>query len=91
MDIREEIKILLQSIIREKGLVDTGGLVNSIEVITQVDGDFNFSFLFEGNEYYKYLDEEYQLTNTLINHPTFNEIVDKWLDERLEDILKRII
>ena len=73
--ISQDIEETLKDIIQKEGLVDTGRLLNSVEVEIN-----NNNIQIYTEDYYKYLDEPYQLTKQLENSQAFDVAI-----KRLED------
>lgn len=94
-DIREELNydltVSLKSIIEQKGLVKSGWMFDITEVKVSVNktiGTFRVSI--QTSDYYKYLDENYNLTQSFINSrayknalKVFKELSNSQYDEYL--------
>lgn len=64
----------LKKIIKEKGLYNTGALYNSVSVELEISNDTVTVNVFV-NDYFKFLDENYVLTETFTSTPEFTEEV----------------
>lgn len=73
--ISKDIEDTLKTIIQNEGLVDTGRLLNSVEV--DIKGN---DIEIYTEDYYKYLDAPYRLTDQLENSQAFDVAI-----KRLED------
>jgi molecular chaperone DnaK (HSP70) len=79
--ISKDIEDTLKDIIQKEGLIDTGRLYNSVSVTikgNEID--------VETEDYYKYLDEDYQLTKQLENSTAFDNAI-----KRLEEGISKQI
>lgn len=72
---------LIQNELRSKGLVDSGKLVKSIST-KLITTNGNYSFKISGEDYFKYLDDEYNVTEDAMKSNDFNKII-----EMLEDAI----
>ena len=79
--ISRDIEDTLKDIIQKEGLIDTGRLYNSVSV-TIKDNELEI----ETEDYYKYLDEKYQLTKQLENSSAFDNAI-----KRLEEGISKQI
>lgn len=52
---------LIQDTIKEKGLVKTGRLLNSISTVASIKSDGNFSLQVSGEDYFDDLDNRYNI------------------------------
>lgn len=75
-DLETTIVNLIKKDISSKGLVDTGTLLNSITASVKIDNG-NIKISVDGEDYFKYLDEEYNITNDIINSSGFSEVESK--------------
>ena len=92
-DIESTVVRLIKDDIKSKGLVDTGTLLNSITASVKIDNG-NIKISIDGEDYFKYLDDEYNITNDVINSSNFSEVESKMEDAYLlfieEGINKKI-
>ena len=82
----DKLTSIIQSLIKEKGLVDTGTLLNSISTKIVYNND-EISFEISGEDYFIYLDGEYSITADAMKSPAFNkvlEIIEEGLAEAIE-------
>ena len=82
----------LKSIIKEKGLYDTGFMHNTSEMKVTVNktvGVFRISIL--SANYYKYLDSKYQLTETLLKSNAYKAAQQKFEDFITDNIYDEIL
>ena len=70
---KELLEGLIKKDISAKGLVDTGTLLNSIEVTIKGD-ERGFSFEVKAEDYYESLDEEFNITADVVKSSEFNEV-----------------
>jgi len=88
-NIQSELKALsdaltgvIKDVIKDKGLVDTGKLYNSIRVIPSYSNG-NLSLDIEAEDYFEFVDNKYNIMETALKNP-------KW-DRTLEDSILQII
>ena len=82
----------LKSIIKEKGLYDTGfmfDISNSKVTVNKTVGVFRISI--ESPTYFKYLDEKYQLTQTLLKSNSYKTALQKFEDFVTDNIYDEIL
>jgi hypothetical protein len=87
--IAKELTVELKSIIKRKGLYEKGKLFNSVEArVTFAPDGAKISIIAE--DYYKYLDDKYQLTKTLFSSEVFKNIessitsaFERWVESEL--------
>ena len=60
--ITDELKLRIKTL----GLISSGNLYNSIKCVVILDKN-NFEITIESPEYYTYLDEQYNITNFVLN------------------------
>lgn len=77
------LKKAIQNELKAEGLVKTGKLLDSIEVT--FDGS---SFLVTAEDYYKYLDEKYNITEDAMEKSGFYSYFEKYLAEQIEKNIK---
>ncbi len=76
--IEKQIEELIKNRITKLKLIDTGALLASINV-TLVNGKINI----EAKEYFKYLDERYDILNYVTSSSEFNDIISKIIEENI--------
>jgi hypothetical protein len=80
----EELKLVLQSILRSKGLIDSGALFNSIQVsITQ---DFQVNVISE--DYLVFLEEDKGVIDEFVNSPQTLNILERAYEEYITEKIK---
>lgn len=84
-EIEELILEALREVIIEKGLVDTGKLLNSISVEIN---NYNIDIIAE--DYFKFLDEKHNITNDLLNSSKYQTAVDMLVEHLIKEQLKEI-
>ena len=72
--IETEITKLIQSEIKNKGLVKTGRLLNSISTTVMMKSDGSLSIKVSGEDYYDELDDRYNITNDAFNWNSISRI-----------------
>jgi hypothetical protein len=77
----QEIEKEIKNRIQQLGLVKTGSLLNSISVTQNNDGGYNIN----ANDYFVYLDEEYDITNYVFS---LQSVLDAIADDVEEQFLK---
>ena len=77
--IAKKIEELLKKRIVDEGLVDSGSLLNSIEV-TYEGG----RFLVYAEDYFKYLDEEYNLSSSILDSEIITKMISDAITEEIE-------
>lgn len=83
------MEILIKKDIRSKGLIDTGTLINSIEVKTTVTKD-SFSYAIFAEDYFKYVDEENNITEDVQNSAEFKKLESDMEDAFIKELERRI-
>lgn len=73
-----ELTEVMRSIIQNKGLIDTGALLNSIEVVIQQD----FSVEIIGEDYLSYLDKDNEIFDEF--QILSKEILERAFKEKIE-------
>jgi len=76
--IETEIENLIKAKIKEKGLVSTGKMLNSIKVKAS-----NGGFKVVGVDYFEYVNNEYHITDEVFNS---KEFIDLLMNEATEQI-----
>lgn len=77
------IREALREVIVENELVDTGTLLNSIEVTISDNGGISI----EGEDYFQYLEEEYNLLQQLEDKPKYITAVDLIIEHLIKEQL----
>lgn len=78
--IAKKIQDMLKQKIKEEGLVKTGTLLNSIKVYSNGDGTFKI----EGEDYFKYLDDEYNISSSVFNSSELASYMENVMAEGIE-------
>lgn len=81
--IAKKIEDILKDRIKAEGLIDSGALLRSIKVTYNDSGQF----FIEAEDYFKYLDEKYNLSAPILDS---NEISNIIADAIIEEIEKNI-
>lgn len=79
--IAQKIQELIKAKLVEKGLVDTGKLLNSIFVKPSTTND-GFDIIAE--DYYTYLDEEYNISKEVFESAELSEFMTNYLAKEIE-------
>jgi hypothetical protein len=88
-----ELTNLVKDEIKRKGLVDSGKLLGSIKVTSNVVGD-GISIDIQAEDYFQYLDAKYSILSDVMNSNAWvyvigqmtEEIALQWLETNLKDI-----
>jgi len=80
MDISNEIKLLLRDELRRQRLVETGKLINSIQVSYT-----NNVIKVTGVDYFEFINQKYNIIDNVMKSNRFIELIAK---KTLDDILK---
>jgi hypothetical protein len=83
--ISQELTASLKSIIAQKGLRDSGSLINSIKAKVFMSNG-NLEINIEAEDYYKYLDDRYSLTSTLVTAEFYRNV-----EERIASAIQQYI
>lgn len=78
--ISNKIEELIKERIKELGLVKTGKLLNSIKVSSDSEG--NFSIIAE--DYYNYLDEEYNISRYVLDGSELISFIENYVSTQIE-------
>jgi hypothetical protein len=81
--IAKYIEKLIKDKIKEKKLVKSGKLLNSIEV--KSDGDGGFSVIAE--DYFKYLDEEHKISKEVFDSQELADFIENEIAEAIDKSL----
>lgn len=79
--IANKIEEMIKEKIKEEGLVKTGTLLNSIKVTAKSDGSFSV----EAEDYFKYLDEEHGITESVFNSNELIDFIEEYIFEQIEN------
>ena len=71
--VEKSVEKLIKKEIKDKGLVDTGTLLNSITASVKMNKG-NMTISVDGEDYFKYLDDEYSITEDAFASAGFKEI-----------------
>lgn len=86
------LKKLLKQRIKDLGLVDTGQMYDSIMVTPYEDSDGELGFTVKAEDYFKYLDGDYNIVDYVVNSKEFTNYLKNALIEDIntdiEDFLK---
>jgi len=82
--IADKLEELIKDRIEELGLVKTGTLLESINV--KVSGD---SLIVEAEDYYDALDDEYNITDYVLESSEFINYIEKTISDELEDEISK--
>lgn len=82
--IAKKLEDLIKDRIKELGLVKTGTLLKSINV--KVSGD---SLIVEAEDYYDALDDEYNITDYVLESSEFINYIEKTISDELEDEISK--
>lgn len=82
--IAKKLEDLIKDRIEELGLVKTGTLLESINV--RVSGD---SLIVEAEDYYDALDDEYNITDYVLESSEFINYIEKTISDELEDEISK--
>jgi hypothetical protein len=77
--VEKELERLIKKKIKDEGLVKTGKLLNSISV-SYKSGTFQVT----AEDYYEYLDEEYQISESVVNSNEFISFFESHLAKQIE-------
>lgn len=77
--ISEKIEELIKEKLIEKGLVNTGKLINSIQVKLTNDG-----FQIIAEDYFEFLDEKYNITEEVFNSKELYDFIGDYISEEIE-------
>jgi hypothetical protein len=77
--VEKELERLIKKKIKDEGLVKTGKLLNSISV-SYKSGTFQVT----AEDYYEYLDEEYQISESVVNSNEFISFFESHLAKEIE-------
>lgn len=79
--IAKKIEELLKKEIKDKGLIDTGALYRSIDVVSTGDG----SYIINAEYYFVYLDEPYELSSSVYNSQELADYISEVYVEYFEE------
>lgn len=79
----DKLKKYIRDVLRKKGLVDSGKLVNSISVTANFTKG-KISFEIEAEDYFEYLDNKYKIMNEVYSDQSWNRDLEDGLYKILE-------
>jgi hypothetical protein len=82
--IAKKIEELIKAKIKEKGLIKTGKLYNSIKVMSSNGGGFKI----EAEDYYESLDIEHNISKEVFESAELNDFIQKEFLEAIERNIK---
>lgn len=74
--IANDLTTLFQNIIKAKGLVDTGRLLNSVKWVVNKQGE-NYKLSMISEDYYIYLDKDYGITKAAFATTEYQNIKER--------------
>jgi hypothetical protein len=84
----DDLTRLLKEDIRQRGLVDTGKLLNSIKIRPFFnERNLSMRFELESEDYFIYLNDRYKIMDDLLNKPQTDRIISDAIDSIIEIIL----
>lgn len=83
-NIASKIEEMLKDRIKELGLVKTGRLLNSIQVI--MNDDYSFKVIAE--DYFPPLDEEYDISSSVLNSDELASFIEEEIYKQLNNELE---
>jgi hypothetical protein len=89
MDYNQNLTLSMQDVIRHHDLIDTGKLLNSINVYTDLDG-LNITIDVKSEDYIKYHLEKYNIVGTLENMTSFKKEIENILSQQYTEILDNL-
>lgn len=87
--IANNITDIFKQVIKDKNLIDTGELYNSINTKVKIENN-SFTFEIEAVYYFTYLDNEYSITKTVLDSQQFNTIQNQISDYLINQMLTNI-
>lgn len=82
--INKQIENLIKAKIKEKGLVKTGNLLNSIKV-TSTSSGFNI----KAADYFTYLNSEHKITEEVFSSKEFKTLLGKLAVQQTADLIRQ--
>jgi len=73
--IEKEFTKLIKDEIKRLGLIDTGSLYKSISTKIVIGMDMSLDIEISGNDYFEYLDDEYEIVNNAFDSTAYNDIL----------------
>lgn len=73
----KDIEDLIKKELKKKGLVDTGKLLKSVSAEIKFDSDGGFTINVYSEDYFKYLDDRYRITEDAFNSSEYDAILEK--------------
>lgn len=87
--VTKKIESLIKKEIKNKGLVDTGSLYDSIKATVKFSSD-GFIITVEGNDYFEYLDEKHNILSDAFDSSKFKTIEDSLADAFAEQFTENL-
>lgn len=81
--VANKLKKLIKERIKSLGLIDTGAMYDSIMVYPYEDTDGEIGFTVKAEDYFKYLDGDYNIIDYCVNSKEFKDYLR---DSLIEDI-----
>jgi hypothetical protein len=78
--ISNKIEELIKERIKDLGLVKTGKLLNSIKVSSDSEGNFSIT----AEDYYNYLDEEYNISRYVLEGSELISFIENYVSTQIE-------
>jgi len=75
--IAKKVTILYKKELQRKKLIDTGNLLRSFETNITIDRKLNLDISIKSMDYFQYLDEEYQVSEDVLNSKAYLKIEDE--------------
>ena len=77
---QQQIETLIKNKIKQKGLVKTGSLLNSIKVTVGSD----FEIKIKANDYFEYLNEEHNILGEVMASQEFTDLIENYIGAQIE-------
>jgi hypothetical protein len=74
--IANDLTNLFRNTIKAKGLIESGRLINSVKWVVIKQGD-NYKLSMVSEDYYKYLDKDYNITKDAFNTTEYSRIKER--------------
>lgn len=87
--IANNITDIFKQVIKDKDLIDTGELYNSINTKVKIENN-SFTFEIEAVDYFTYLDNKYSITKTVLDSQQFNTIQNQISDYLINQMITNI-
>lgn len=86
----EVLKDIVREVIESNDLVDTGRLRDTVEII-QFGSEWDISFGVETEDYWEFLDKEYNLFQQVESHPRFDKEFVPAIEKALSDEIDKML